>query len=469
MPQRVLTPLGFRIKKSPVQPMSWRARITAVFSDSPARGALLIFLLITLFFAVLLTMPFSSADGTITPFHDSLFVATSAVSVTGLSTVNTADHWSFLGQIILLCGVQVGGLGILTVATMLTMSVSKQLGLKQKLIAQEGMTTGRLGETGALIRVVITTTLVIEALIMLAMTPRFIALEKDFWLGLWHGLFYAVSAFNNAGFLSHTNGLADFGNDAYISTVIAIAVMIGGLGFPVIMVLLKYRWDLRRWNLHTRMTVEVTLILFVLGALAYGFFEWSNPATMGDKPLIEKIGLSLFASTAARSSGFNIVDINEQLPQTLLLTDALMFVGGGAASTAGGIKVTTFAVIVLAIVAEARGSQDATAYHRRLPQGAIRVAVAVLALGSTMVLVGTLALTTISGETLQRPLFEAISAFGTCGLSTGFSAELPPSGKYVLTALMFFGRLGTITFASALAMRQRRTMYRYPEERPIIG
>ena len=469
MPQRVQTPLGLRLKKDANPLKTVPTRIMAIIGASPARGAVAIFMLITLLFAVLLTLPFASADGTITPFHDALFVATSAVSVTGLSTVNTADHWSFLGQIVLFSGVQVGGLGILTVATLLTMSVSRQLGLRQKLIAQEGMTTGRLGETGALIRIVMLTSLVIEALIMLALLPRFIYLERDLWQGLWHSLTYSVSAFNNAGFVTHLNGLADFGNDPYIATVICIGVMIGALGFPVIMVLLKHRWDLRRWNLHTKLTVEVTLILFVIGAVTYAFFEWSNPATMGDKSVGEKIGLSLFASVSSRSSGFNLVDINEQLPQTLLLTDALMFVGGGAASTAGGIKVTTFAVIVLAIVAEARGSQDATAHNRRLPHGAIRVAVAVLAMGATMVLVGTLALTAISGETLQRPLFEAISAFGTCGLSTGFSSELPPAGKYVLTALMFFGRVGTITFASALAMRQRRTMYRYPEERPIIG
>ena len=170
-----------------------------------------------------------------------------------------------------------------------------------------------------------------------------------------------------------------------------------------------------------------------------------------------------------RSGGFDVYTIDHQFPETLLLMDALMFVGGGSASTAGGIKVTTLAVMFLAIVAEARGDKDVTAHGRTIAPEAMRVAISVLALAATLVLVATMALVAISGESLQRPLFEAISAFGTSGLSTGLSGELPPSGKYVLAALMFAGRVGTITFASALALRQRRNLYRYPEERPIIG
>lgn len=469
MPQRVLTPFGVRVIKDRGGLKRLPHRVSAVIGGSPSRAALAIFLFITLFFTALLSLPIASTSGKMTPLHDALFTATSAVSVTGLTTVNTAEHWSFIGQIFILLAIQVGGLGILTVATMLTMTVSKHLGVKQKLVAQEGMSTGLLGEVGSLIRVVFMTTFIIEAIIMVLLTPRFIFLEKDVLLGLWHGLFYSISAFNNAGFITHVNGFSDFGNDPFIATVIAIAVFVGGIGFPVIMVLLRHRWHLRRWNLHTRLTVEVTLAIFLLGAIAYALLEWNNPATMGERSPIERIGLSLFASVSSRSGGFNLVDVNQQLPETLFLTDALMFIGGGAASTAGGIKVTTFAVIILAIIAEGRGDSDVTAHTRRIPEGALRVAMSVLALGALLVFVATLALITISGESLQRPLFEAISAFATCGLSTGFSAEQPPAGKYVLSALMFFGRLGPITLASALALRQRRNLYRYPEERPIIG
>ena len=170
-----------------------------------------------------------------------------------------------------------------------------------------------------------------------------------------------------------------------------------------------------------------------------------------------------------RSGGFNIDDTNAYTPASLLLMDALMFVGGGAASTAGGIKVTTFAVMLLAIVAEARGDKEVTAHGRTIAPETLRVAIAVLALGSTLVLAATMALVAITGESLQRPLFEVLSAFGTCGLSVGVSGEAPPAGQYLLTAMMFAGRVGTITFAAALALRQRRVLYRYPVERPILG
>ena len=198
-------------------------------------------------------------------------------------------------------------------------------------------------------------------------------------------------------------------------------------------------------------------------------FEHTNPNTLGPMTGGEQIGQSLFASVMTRSGGFSVIDVNAQTSETLLLTDALMFVGGGSASTAGGIKVTTLAVMFLAILAEARGDREVTAHGRTIAPETLRVAISVLALGATLVLVATLALVNIMDESLQRPLFEVISAFATCGLSVGVSAEAPPAGKYLLAAMMFAGRVGTITFAAALALRQRRVLYRYPVERPILG
>ncbi|MGJ5591252.1 TrkH family potassium uptake protein [Micrococcus lylae] len=438
--------------------------------SSPARSALTAFALVSAVFTALLSLPFAARDGHPTPLHDAMFTAVSAVSVTGLTTVNTAEHWSTLGHVIILVAIQIGGLGILSMASLLTLAVSRHLGVRSKLLTQEGgMTTGHVGEVGKLLRVVVVTVLTAELILTALMAPRFIAEAGSVGAGLWHAVFYAVSAFNNAGFSLHPNGLSDFAHEPYLLTLIGIGVFVGALGFPVVLVLMQKGWRYSQWNLHTKLTVEVTLILLALGAVFIWLFEHTNPNTLGPMTGGEQIGQSLFASVMTRSGGFSVIDVNAQTSETLLLTDALMFVGGGSASTAGGIKVTTLAVMFLAIVAEARGDKEVTVHGRTIAPESLRVAIAVLALGATLVLVATLVVLAMTTEQLQRPLFEAISAFATCGLSTGLSAELPPAGVYVLTGLMFAGRVGTITFAAALALRQRRVLYRYPVERPILG
>ena len=444
--------------------------VSSVVGGSPARAALSAFALMALVFTGLLALPWAAADGHATPLHDAMFTAVSAFSVTGLTTVSTAEHWSPAGQVVILVAIQIGGLGILSMASLLTLAVSRHLGLRSKLATQQaGMTSGSLGEVGQLLRVVVVTVLTAEAALALVLVPRFAAISGSWLTGLWHGVFYSVSAFNNAGFTLHVDGLPEIMHDPVIITVLGVGVFLGALGFPVVMVLLEKGWRFREWNLHTKLTVEVTLALLVLGAVALFFFEAGNPATQAGMGFWQRVGHSLFGSVMTRSGGFAIDDTNAHQPESLLLMDALMFVGGGSASTAGGIKVTTLAIMFLAIVAEARGDREVTAHGRTIAPESLRVAIAVLALGATLVLVATLALVHITDESLQRPLFEVISAFGTCGLSVGVSAESPPAGKYVLTAMMFAGRVGTITFAAALALRQRRVLYRYPVERPVIG
>ncbi len=444
--------------------------IDSVANSSPARLALFIFATVICIFTALLSLPISSRDGTVTPLHDSLFTATSAVCVTGLTVVSTATHWSFFGQLVILIGIFVGGLGTLTLASMLALMVSKRLGVRGKLIAQSAMNNaGRLGEVGALLRVVITTSVVIELILALMMIPRFYILGEPFWMAVWHGIFYAISAFNNAGFTPHSDGLVPYETDMWILTPLMLGVFLGSLGFPVMMVLLQHGMRVKKWNVHTKLTINVSLILLVTGAFAWVAMEWNNDRTIAGLSAGDKIIHSLFASVMMRSGGFNLVDQDAMSSSTMLLTDALMFAGGGSASTAGGIKVTTIAIMFLAIVAEARGNTDIQAYGRTIPPGAVRVAISVLVLGATLVMVATGLILWLSGQNLDRVVFEVISAFATVGLSTNLSAELQPAGKYILATLMFAGRVGTITLAAALALRQRRQLYHYPEERPIIG
>jgi trk system potassium uptake protein len=449
---------------------SVRDFIDSVANSSPARLALIAFASVILVFTGLLSLPFAAADGTVTPLHDAMFTAVSAVCVTGLTVVSTAVHWSFFGQFVILLGIFIGGLGTLTLASLLALMVSKRLGVRGKLIAQEAMNAGgRLGEVGTLLRIVITTSVLIELALALMLIPRFMVLGEPFWQAVWHGTFYSISAFNNAGFTPHSDGLVPYETDLFILAPLMIGVFLGSLGFPVVMVLLQSGWRFHKWNLHTKLTIQVTLLLVVLGTIAWGAMEANNPRTIGGMPLGDRIIHALFASVMTRSGGFNLVDQNVMEGSTMLLTDALMFAGGGSASTAGGIKVTTIAVMFLAIVAESRGDRDVKIYGRTIPEGTMRVAISVIAAGATWVALAAGLLLAMTDESLDRVLFEVISAFATVGLSTNLSAELPPEGKYVLSALMFAGRMGTITLASALSLRQRRQLYHYPEERPIIG
>lgn len=438
-------------------------------ASTPARMAIFAFAVVIIFFSLMLWLPISSADGRAVNFHHAVFTATSAVTVTGLTTVSTAAQWSFFGQLMILIAFQIGGLGTLTMTSLLAMAVGRKLGLRSKLIAQEAMNIGKLGELGSVLRTVAMTSVFFEATIALILIPRFLLLGEGLGNSIWHGIFYAVSAFNNAGFTPHSDGIVPYGHDLWILLPICVGVFIGSLGFPVILVIQQHPFKFNRWNLTTKLTIIGTISLLFIGMALWGLFEWSNPKTIGELGFLDKLLNSFFASIMTRSGGFNLVDMNDANPITLLITDVLMFIGGGSASTAGGIKITTITVVILAVIAEARGDQFVVAFNRTVPDSVLRIAISVIMMSAIIVFIGTAAIVFITGESLDRVLFEVISAYATCGLSVGLAATLPPSCIYILTALMFVGRIGIITVATGLALRSRRRLYKYPEERPIIG
>ncbi|WP_426593111.1 TrkH family potassium uptake protein [Cellulomonas sp. McL0617] len=447
----------------------WRAReyVDRAARHSPARLALGVFALVIAIVTLLLSTPWAVAAGHRAPFADALFTATSATTVTGLVVVPTGSYWSSAGLVVILVAIQVGGLGVMTLASLLGMAVSRRIGLTQRLLVSSETKETRLGEVGSLIRTVIIASVTLEALIALFLFPRFLMYDESAGKAAWHSVFYAVSSFNNAGFVPTTYGLDPFASDWWVLLPIIVGVFIGSLGFPVILNVARHLREPRRWSLHSKLTITTSVGLVILGAVLIAVLEWRNPATFGDLDLSGRTLASLFAGVMPRSGGFSTVDVGHMHESTWLVTDALMFVGGGSASTAGGIKVTTLAVMLLAILAEGRGDRDVEAYGRRIPREALQVAIAVTMVSATFVLVASLLLLTITGQPLDSVLFIAISAFATCGLSTGLA--LPEEAKYVLVVLMFIGRTGTMTLAAALALRNRRRVIRLPEERPIIG
>ncbi|MEJ6488144.1 potassium transporter TrkG [Leucobacter sp. USCH14] len=454
--------------------------------SSPARVALLVFTGLILLWTALLSLPIASRTNEMTPLADALFTAVSAICVTGLSTVDMATHWSLFGDLLILGGLQIGGIGVLTLASILGLTVTRRLGLRSRLLAAgdtNPMRMGRdvsesqavgLGEIGGLLAAVATSLVVIELALTAFITPRLVAEGYDFWHALWNGFYLAASAFTNTGFVPLPGGLEPFATDTYLLSVLAVGVFLGSIGFPVIFALYRYvvggGWRAhKRLGLHAKLTLTTTLLFVVFGWIAIAALEYNNTRTLGSQDLGDTLFSSVYMSVMTRSGGLGVMDPTDMNGSTLLVIDMLMFVGGGSASTAGGIKVTTIAVLFLAAYAEARGYKDMQAFDRRIPNEVLRVAVSVLIWGATIVLAASVAIMHLTGEPLDIVLFEVISAFGTCGLSTGLSGELDDPGKYILAATMWAGRVGTVTLAAAVAATSRSRMFRLPEERPIVG
>lgn len=454
---------GARLHRDTSAVVGLARKLSDLLTGRPGRAAASMFALVIAVFTVLLALPFASADGTATPLVDAALTATSAVTVTGLTTL-PADHYSLTGQLIILAGIQLGGLGIITAGAWLTLMLSRRLSLRTRMLSTESMGTSGMGEVPSLLLTVVVFTLCIEAVLAAVMLPVFVT-ELGTGQGIYHAIFYAISAFANAGF-SLSPQLVDH---PVIMSTINIGVFVGALGFPVVYVLYRMIFHRARITLHTRLTLEVTVVLLLGGAMLLAIFEWNNPDTLGQMGTGEKLHHALFASGMTRSGGFNTYDVADQTDPSLLVTHVLMFIGGGSGSTAGGIKVTTLAVLLLAVVAEIRGDEHIRVHGREIPNSSIRVAVAVVAASAILILTAVVALTAVTGQDLETTMFEALSAFGTVGLTNGLTEAAPDAGKWILAVLMFIGRIGTITLAAGLAARHQPTLYRYPVERPIIG
>lgn len=456
--------------------------IDAFIAATPARFAITIFLGLILVFTLLFSLPISTTSGTRAPFVDALFTAVSVICVTGLQTVDMATYWSPFGHVLIFVGVEIGGIGVLTVASILGLVISRRLGLRQKLLAAgdanplrirrgpiaEGQAV-RLGDTGSLLLTVAISALAIELGVALLLLPRMLLEGTPIGDALWQSVYYSAMAFTNTGFLPTSEGLAPYVGDVWFLGALMIGVVAGAIGFPVIYVLARNLRKPKRWSLHVKVTLITFGLLLVLGALAYFVLEFDNPRTFAGLDGGQRVLQSLFISTMARSGGFATIDMSQLDGSSLLVTDMLMFIGGGSASTAGGIKVTTLAVLFLAAFAEARGNDEMEAYERRIPQDVLRLGVSVVLWGATTVAAASIVLLLITDEPLDYVLFDVISAFATCGLTTGFTQNSSDGAQYVLAATMFFGRIGTVTLAAALAASQRRQLYRRPEERPIVG
>ncbi|MCP2635343.1 TrkH family potassium uptake protein [Microbacterium sp. HD4P20] len=418
----------------------------------------------------LLMLPFAKAGPGGASFVEALFTATSAVCVTGLVVVDTPVYWTGFGHVVILVMIQLGGLGIMIFASMIGLILARKMSVRSRLNAAAEAKALGLDDVRSLVRGIVAISLLVEGVVAVLLFLRFL-LGYGYSPGesAWHAVFHAVSSFNNAGFALYSDSLMGFVSDPFVCLPIAAAIILGGLGFPVIMQLRKELRHPLHWSMNTKLVLWGSAVLLVAGAVFITVIEWSNPATLGGHDPWVRVLAGFFQSVQTRTAGFNSVDIAGMHDETWLGMDILMFIGGGPAGTAGGIKVTTFAVLFFILLTELRGEGAVNIFGKRLSRAVHRQAITVVLVAVAAVVAGTGTIMLLSGEGLDRALFETVSAFGTVGMSTGITADLPESAQIVLIVMMFLGRLGPLTLGSAIALRERRALYELPKERPAIG
>jgi trk system potassium uptake protein len=438
----------------------------------PALVLVVGFLVLIAIGTLVLMLPVSSAAGTWTAPMVALFTSTSAVCVTGLVVVDTATYWSPFGQVVILILIQVGGFGFMTGSTLLLLLlIGRRTGLRDRVLVQASTGVPDLGSVTSLVRRIAAFTLLAEGIGAVALTIAFIARDRDPLTAAWHGLFHAVSAFNNAGFdlMGGFRSLSAFADDGWVLGPIAILIVLGGIGYVIVGdVLGKRKWS--RLALETKIVVLTTAALIVGGALAIGTFDWNNPATLGPLPVDQRALNALFESITLRTAGFSAIDTGGLTEASLFVVMALMFIGGASGSTAGGIKVNTFSILLVAIVSTARGRPSAEAFGRRIPHLLIYRALSVALLSIAVVFLVALGIEIAAGgASFVDVLFEAVSAVGTVGASTGITPALPDEARLVLVFAMFAGRLGPLTLVLAMTARARPVVYRPAVESMRIG
>ncbi|WP_374965901.1 TrkH family potassium uptake protein [Lysinibacillus sp. RS5] len=437
---------------------------------NPPKILVLGFATIILIGTLLLTLPISTENGQGLSFLDALFTATSATCVTGLIVVDTGDTFSVFGELVILFLIQIGGLGFMTFATLLFLLLGKKISLKERLLLKEAFNNITMAGLVRLVKRILLFTVVIEMIGGLILSIRF-SFDMPVGKAIYFGFFHSISNFNNAGFdlMGGFNGLTEYVDDPFIVLTICALITIGGLGFIVINELYEYR-ETKRLSVHSKIVLTTTLILTVGSTFLIFLFEYGNSKTIG--PLSEwgKFLGSLYQAVTPRTAGSNTLPIGDLTQSTLFLIILLMFIGAGSGSTAGGIKITTFALLVATMWSQIRGKEDVVLFRRRIVNETILKALTVTMCGMMIVILVTFVLSiTEQGHSFMMYLFEATSAFATVGLSMGLTPELSPGGRLVIILTMFAGRLGPLTIAFAITKRRKSEAFRHPKGNIMIG
>lgn len=422
--------------------------------------------------AFLLSLPVSSRDGSYTPFIDSLLTASSAFCVTGLIVYDTYTHWSLFGQIIILTLIQTGGLGFMTVITLISMFLKRRIGLKERRLIMESVNTFNIGGVVRLVRKIIRRTFIIEGTGIIILTIRFYH-EMGFWEGFYNGVFHSVSAFCNAGFdlmgkYGQFSSLTRYVGDFTVNITIGSLIIIGGLGFLVWDDIIENKINFRKYSLHSKIVIITTTILILGGAFFFYIFE-KNYSMAGLK-IYERISASFFQSVTPRTAGFNTIDQMKLSESGSLLTILLMIIGGSPGSTAGGIKTTTLVILIVGTIASVKSSNDLTIFKKRLEENSLRKASSITVLYITTAFLSALILCALEKFSLKQILFEIFSALGTVGLTMNVTPNLSSwISKLIISLLIYSGKVGVLSLVASLSEQKEKVQLSRPVEKILIG
>jgi len=440
---------------------------------TPVRILALGFAIVILIGAILLSLPISSQSGKITPFIDCIFTSTSAVCVTGLVTLDTGTYWTYFGKTVIMLLIETGGLGFMSVATLVFFALGKRISLKERLVMQEAMNVNGLQGLVKMVQYVLIFTFSVEAIGAVLFATQFIP-QFGVAKGIYYSVFHAVSAFCNAGFdlMGNFKSVTAYANNSVVILTISALIAIGGLGFYVWVEIYNYKGN-KRLSLHSRVVIYTTLILIVGGALLMFLFEMNNPGTMQGMSMKGKVLSSIFASVSPRTAGFNSIPLDKMTTAGNFLTIILMFIGGSPGSTAGGIKTATAVVLFMTIVSVVKGREDTEIFQKRINKDVVYKALVIIVLGLGIVVGVTMILSITESPKIpfEYFLYEATSAFATVGLTLGLTTKLTFAGKVIIALTMYAGRVGPLTIILALAKNKnsKSGTVKYPEDKILIG
>lgn len=431
---------------------------------SPPQVLALGFGIVIILGTLILKLPWSTTESI--SWINALFTATSATTVTGLVVVDTGTDFTVFGQIIIMILIKIGGLGLMTFAIMTVLVLGKRIGIKERVLIQEALNQHSIGGVVRLVKILFIFSIVMEFIATVLLSFRWVP-EYGWGFGIYTSIFHSISAFNNAGFSLWGDSLSGYVGDPIINIIITLLFIIGGIGYTVLYDVMTTR-KFRMLALHTKIMLVGTLVVNVVAMFVIFILEYSNPLTFGALSTGEQVWASYFQAVTPRTAGFNTIEIGDMNPGTIVFTLLLMFIGAGSASTGSGVKLTTFLIIILAVITYLRGKQEPVIFRRRINDEIINRALAIVVISLTVIFISILALSVTETSPFIMIVFEAFSAFGTVGLSMGLTGELSFVGKQVIIILMFIGRIGPLTFAFALA-KSSKPLVSYPKGDVFTG
>ena len=426
------------------------------------------FLIVIIIGAIILSLPISSRTGEPTNFLDAIFTSTSAVCVTGLITLDTSTHWSVFGQTVIITLIEIGGLGFMSFGVLISLILGKKITLRERLVMQEAMNTYSIQGLVKMVKYVLIFTMSVQFFGALLLSTQFVP-EYGIGRGIFYSIFHSISAFCNAGFDLFGTSLVGYSSNSVVILVISALIIIGGLGFTVLLEIYEFK-GMKKLSLHSKLVLITTAILVFGGAILMLIFEYNNVDTIANMNIKDKLLNSFFASVTPRTAGFNSISTSSMTLASKFLTIILMFIGGSPGSTAGGLKTVTFGILVLTVICVIKGREDTEVFGRRFTKEIVYKSFTLLFIGVSLVIFSTMILSyTEVGVSFIDLLYETTSAFGTVGITSGLTPNLSSIGKVLIMLMMYFGRVGPLTVMLALTRKRKKSGYKYPEGKILIG